>query len=135
MDLTDNDYEENTDPMDMDLEEKEDTTTLMEIDTMMDPDDEDLYCPTTTSHSPQPPLSPNDLKFLKALDEPIFYASNPIFNKPAQHVFQELKLLPKNYWLKLAMRNSIQNFLTKFDVAHIGLKNWERIFWAERIDK
>ena len=118
----------------MDPEEEEDTTAPMEIDTMMDPDDEDLYCPTT-SRSPQSPLSLNDLKFLKALDEPILYASNPIFNKPAQHVIKESKPLPKNYWLKQAMRNSIQNFLTKFDVAHISLKSWERIFWAERIDK
>jgi hypothetical protein len=131
MDLTDDNYEENTDPMDMDLDE-EDTTEPMEIDITMDSDDEDLYCPTS-SQSPQSTLSPQDIEFLDALDEPIFNASSAIFNKPAKQVKIEFKPLPKNLWLKQGLRNSLQDFLTKFDVANIGLRRWEEIFWVDRI--
>jgi hypothetical protein len=132
MDLTDDDYEENTDPMDMDLEEEEDTP--MEIDITLDPDDEDLYY-STSSHSSESTLSPQDIEFFKVLDEPIIYTSSSTSNKPINKVIPPFKRLPQHTWLKQAIKNSLQKRFTKSGMAKSGLEKWEKLFWYQRLSR
>jgi hypothetical protein len=78
-------------------------------------DDIDYNYHPSSPYSASTPLSLEDIQFMLSLTP------------------RNFKKNQSNRWLKRAIKNSIQLFLSEFDVADISWGRWEEFFWVDRI--
>lgn len=78
-------------------------------------DDIDYNYHASSPYPTSTPLSLEDIEFMISL-------------RP-----RNFKKFQSNRWLKEAINNSVQLFLTEFDVADLSRERWEQFFWVDRI--